>query len=139
MHIFEKLKTYISNSKIVCKSNIMITDLNKIQLLDVLDNDIQKITISDYLNEDILDIINLWNSNNCSKSNLFCVLNKKCFKLFKDDHNLYSAQMIFPLFNNNTLNGLIIFSRTTSDYIETSIKSVSGMIKFTNEIINKEI
>ena len=31
MHISEKLKEYLSNSKIVCDSNIIITDLENIK------------------------------------------------------------------------------------------------------------
>lgn len=138
MHISEKLKKYISNSKNVCHSNILITDLKGIKLNECLDKSSSSIVTSDNLNIDILKLISCWNSNNVSKSELICIMNQDCFKIFKDDINTYSAQMIFPLHQNNTLLGLMIFYRTNNNYIISSIKSVYSLVNFTNKIINEE-
>ena len=113
MHISEKLKEYLADSKIVCASNIIVTDLENIQLVELSNNNVPKITPNDKLSNDILDLIKKWNSYDIDKSDLFCVMNYYCLNLIKNDTNNYSAQMIYPLFNkDNKLLGLIIFFRT---------------------------
>ena len=138
MHISEKLKKYLYDSKIVCESNIIITDLENIKLIE-LNNNASSITSKDKLSNDILNLIKNWNSYNIDKSNLFCIMNYYCIKLIENDTNNYSAQMIFPLFNkNNKLLGLIIFFRTSKNYILSSTKPINTTVKFTNDFINKE-
>lgn len=139
MHISEKLKEYLSNSKIVCDSNIIITDLENIKLIELIDNNATTITSNDKLSNNILDLIRIWNSYNIDKSNLFCIMNYYCIKLIENDTNNYSSQMIFPLFNkNNKLLGLIIFFRTSKNYILSSTKPINTTVKITNDFINKE-
>ena len=138
MHISEKLKKYLYDSKIVCESNIIITDLENIKLIE-LNNNASSITSKDKLSNDILNLIKNWNSYNIDKSNLFCIMNYYCIKLIENDANNYSAQMIFPLFNkNNKLLGLIIFFRTSKNYILSSTKPINTTVKFTNDFVNKE-
>ena len=139
MHISEKLKEYLADSKIVCASNIIVTDLENIQLVELSNNNVPKITPNDKLSNDILDINKKWNSYDIDKSDLFCVMNYYCLNLIKNDTNNYSAQMIYPLFNkDNKLLGLIIFFRTNKDYILSSTKPISTAVKFTNEFLNEE-
>lgn len=139
MHISEKLKEYLSDSKNVCESNIIITDLENVQFIELLNGNTQNITLDNNLSDEILDLIKKWNSYDIDKSNLFCVMNYYCLNLIKNDTNNYSAQMIFPLFNkDNKLLGLIIFFRTNKDYVLTSTKPVSTAVKFTNEFLNEE-
>ena len=138
MHISEKLKEYLFNSKIVCESNIIITDLENIKLVE-LNNNASSITLKDKLSNDILNLIKNWNSYNIDKSNLFCIMNYYCLNLIENDNNNYSAQMIFPLFNKtNQLLGLIILFRTNKNYIFSSTKPISTTVKFTNDFINEE-
>ena len=139
MHISEKLKEYLFNSKIVCESNIIITDLENIKLVE-LNNNASSITLKDKLSNDILNLIKNWNSYNIDKSNLFCIMNYYCLNLIENDNNNYSAQMIFPLFNKtNQLLGLIILFRTNRNYIFSSTKPINTTIKIINDFINKEI
>lgn len=139
MHISEKLKEYLADSKIVCASNIIVTDLENVQLVELSNNNVPKITPNDKLSNDILDLIKKWNSYDIDKSDLFCVMNYYCLNLIKNDTNNYSAQMIYPLFNkDNKLLGLIIFFRTNKDYILSSTKPISTAVKFTNEFLNEE-
>lgn len=139
MHISEKLKEYLADSKIVCASNIIVTDLENIQLVELSNNNVPKITPNDKLSNDILDLIKKWNSYNIDKSDLFCIMNYYCLNLIKNDTNNYSAQMIYPLFNaKNELLGLIIFFRTNKDYIITSTKPAITTAKFVNNFINEE-
>lgn len=139
MHISEKLKEYLSDSKNVCESNIIITNLENVQFIELLNGNTQNITLDNNLSDEILDLIKKWNSYDIDKSNLFCVMNYYCLNLIKNDTNNYSAQMIFPLFNkDNKLLGLIIFFRTNKDYVLTSTKPVSTAVKFTNEFLNEE-
>ncbi len=138
MHITEKLKNYIINSKEVCNSNIVITDLKNIQLVELLNKDYSYITAGSNLSQEILDLIKSWKSYNIDKSELLCIFNYQCLKIFRNDTNNYSSQMIFPLFNDNNLLGLIIFFRINGDYILSSAKSAKSLVKFTNEILNKE-
>lgn len=139
MHISEKLKEYLSDSKNVCESNIIITDLENIEFVNLLNGNTQNITLNNKLSDEILDLIKIWNSHNIDKSNLFCIMNYYCLNLIKNGTNNYSAQMIFPLFNeSNKLLGLIIFFRTNKDYIFSSTKPISTVVKFTNDYINEE-
>lgn len=138
MHISEKLKKYLYDSKIVCESNIIITDLENIKLVE-LNNNASSIISKDKLSNDILNLIKNWNSYNIDKSNLFCIMNYYCLNLIENDNNNYSAQMIFPLFNKtNQLLGLIILFRTNKNYIFSSTKPISTTVKFTNDFINEE-
>ena len=138
MHISEKLKKYLYDSKSVCESNIIITDLENIKLVE-LNNNASSITSKDKLSNDILNLIKNWNSYNIDKSNLFCIMNYYCLNLIENDNNNYSAQMIFPLFNKtNQLLGLIILFRTNKNYIFSSTKPISTTVKFTNDFINEE-
>lgn len=138
MYISEKLRQYISNSKIVSNSNIIITDLTEIKLSEILEKDVNRISISKLISKDLESLIAHWDSENGIKNDMFCVLNKKCLEIFEDDKNEYSAQMIFPLLSHNELFGLIIFFRTDMNYIATSLKSVVPVIKFTNVFLNEE-
>ena len=139
MHISEKLKEYISDSKIVCESNILITNLNSIELIELLNDNAPNITLNDKLSNDILDLIEKWNSRNIDKNNLLCIMNYYSLDLIKDDTNNYSAQMIFPLFNkDNKLLGLIILFRTNKNYIISSAKPAITTAKFVNNFINEE-
>lgn len=97
------------------------------------------ITLNDKLSNDILDLINKWNSYNVAKSNLLCIMNYYCLNLIENDSNQYSAQMIYPLFNkSNKLLGLIIFFRTSKNYIISSAKPAITTAKFINDFINEE-
>lgn len=139
MHISEKLKEYISDSKIVCESNILITNLNSIELIELLNDNAPNITLNDKLSNDILDLIEKWNSRNIDKNNLLCIMNYYSLDLIKDDTNNYSAQMIFPIFNkDNKLLGLIILFRTNKNYIISSAKPAITTAKFVNNFINEE-
>lgn len=42
MRISEKLKEYISDSKIICESNIIITNLESIELIELLNDSTPK-------------------------------------------------------------------------------------------------
>lgn len=139
MHISEKLKEYIFDSKIVCESNILITNLNSIELIELLNDNAPNITLNDKLSNDILDLIEKWNSRNIDKNNLLCIMNYYSLDLIKDDTNNYSAQMIFPIFNkDNKLLGLIILFRTNKNYIISSAKPAITTAKFVNNFINEE-
>lgn len=139
MHIPEKLKEYLSESKIVCESNIIITDLKSIKFMELLNNNAPIVSSNDILSDDILDLVKKWDSYDINKNNLFCIMNYYCLDLIKNDTNNYSAQMIYPLFNkDNKLLGLIIFFRTNKDYILSSTKPISTAVKFTNEFLNEE-
>lgn len=139
MHISEKLKEYLSDSKNVCESNIIITDLENVKFIELLNGNTQNITLDNNLSDEILDLIKTWNSYNIDKNNLFCIMNYYCLQLIENDTIHYSAQMIFPLFNTkNELLGLIIFFRTNKDYIITSTKPAITTAKFVNNFINEE-
>lgn len=140
MHISDKIKEYLSDSKVVCESNIIITDLKSIRLIEPFNSNSDIISSNDTLSNDILTLIQKWNSHDINKSNLFCIMNYYCLDLIENDNNNYSAQMIFPLYNNknNELLGLIIFFRTNKNYIFSSTNPISTTVKFTNEFLNEE-
>ena len=63
MHISEKLKEYLSDSKNVCESNIIITDLENIEFVNLLNGNTQNITLNNKLSDEILDLIKILNDN----------------------------------------------------------------------------
>lgn len=133
MQISNQLKKYIISSVQISKSNIIITDLQKVNLVETM-NEQENRRIDNYLlNSEIVKIIDKWK---IFQPNLYLLLNREeCLKIFQEDSINYSCQMLFPIFVREKLVGLLILFRTSGNYIASSIKSTENLRKFISKFI----
>ena len=129
-----KLLNFLNTS--VLNSSILIADLKTIQY-DIMDEK-QAVPYNTYwhksLSADMLNLVEEWKSQKFSED-LFLILNKNFKQIVQNDNTKYSAQMIFPLFVNQKLDGFAIYFRTKGDYILSSSKAP----KTIRNLIQKEL
>ncbi len=112
MQITETLINYLKDSHLQLNSNVLLTDLNKIILADIFSfNDHY---LNQPLNSELLDFIQDWKDKSYSNE-LSLILNNNPKKFIINDTTNYSAQMIFPIFHNDMLQGLLLFFRTNGN------------------------
>lgn len=134
MQISNALKHYVKQSIHVSGSNVIITDFQKIQLIETLYSQ----SIEDYLLSDNLkDLLHKWANDNVDYSKLCLMLNSKdCFKILEHEEINYCCQLIFPIVTRKGIEGLLILYRTFGNYIESSVKAVESFRKFVNQFID---
>lgn len=141
MKLSNNLLRYLSNSSQILNAGIIITDLSHIVYANMTFYKDRSYSINenDYINhkitDDLHDIIMEWTNINCFNNELFKMYNKEknmiTLKLVENDKIPYYAQLIFPLFHNNKLNGLFICFRIHRNYNNSSVKSVITTRNFT--------
>lgn len=120
MQLSEDLRNYLNSSYTFIHSNILFTDLNKILL--TYTNKLNDNFADKTLGKDILRLIDNWKNNKGFDDNFICK-NDFLYKIIENDETTYSAQMIFPIYHNEVLDGLIIFFRQLGTYIPSSCKA----------------
>lgn len=95
-----------------------------------------KLYINEFLNE-LLDLIQDWKDKGYSNQ-LSLILNNNLKKFIMNDIVKYSAQMIFPIFHNEILQGLLLFFRTTGNYINSSSKAPRTIQFFIEKMLEKD-
>lgn len=119
MKLSVDLCNYLNCSYSFINSNILFSDLKKIVLTYTFD--LNNYYANKKLSNDILKIIDEWKK--CKKfNNNFILRNEFFYKIIEDDKTVYSGQMIFPIYHNNVLDGILIFFRQKGDYILSSCK-----------------
>ncbi len=139
MQLSTKCLQLLQNSNInMLKSNILIADTKSILfvIIDKKSNPLldYKYYYNKSLSQDMLDLENMWR-NKESSENLFLIVNDNLKQIISNDTTHYSAQMFFPLFMNNKLDGFAIFFRIYGDYISSSFKAPKTLRNF----IQKEL
>ena len=101
MHLSEEVISYIKTVNIpkTINSNFLISDLEKIIYTDTYEDDYY---ISKPLNNNLLSLIEKWKKLPISEDLLF-IENDSTIKLIDNDIENYSAQMIFPIYLNNSI------------------------------------
>lgn len=101
MHLSEEVIGYIKTVDIpkTINSNFLISDLEKIIYTATYEHDYY---ISKPLNNDLLSLIEEWKKLPISEDLLF-MENDSTIKLIDNDIENYSAQMIFPIYLNNSI------------------------------------
>lgn len=101
MHLSEEVIGYIKTVNIpkTINSNFLISDLEKIIYTATYEDDYY---ISKPLNNDLLSLIEEWKMLPISEYLLF-MENNSTIKLIDNDIEKYSAQMIFPIYLNNSI------------------------------------
>lgn len=134
MQITETLINYLKDSHLQLNSNVLLTDLNKIILADIFSfNDHY---LNQPLNSELLDLIQDWKDKSYSNE-LSLILNNNPKKFIINDTTNYSAQMIFPIFHKDILQGLLLFFRTTGNYIKSSSKAPRTIKFFIEKMLEK--
>lgn len=134
MQITETLINYLKDSHLQLNSNVLLTDLNKIILADIFSfNDHY---LNQPLNSELLDLIQDWKDKSYSNE-LSLILNNNPKKFIINDTTNYSAQMIFPIFHNDMLQGLLLFFRTNGNYIKSSSKAPRTIKFFIEKMLEK--
>lgn len=119
MKLSQDLCNYLNCSYSFINSNILLADLNKIVLTYTFD--LNNYYANKILSNDILKIINKWKESKRFNNN-FIWRNDFFYKIIEDDKIIYSGQMIFPIYHNNSLDGILIFFRQKGNYILSSCK-----------------
>lgn len=135
MQITETLINYLKDSHLQLNSNVLLTDLNKIILADTFS--FNEIYLDQPLNNELLDLIQDWKDKGYSNQ-LSLILNNNLKKFTTNDKANYSAQMIFPIFHNDILQGLLLFFRTTGNYIKSSSKAPRTIKFFIEKMLEKK-
>ena len=123
------------------KSNFLIADLKNIQygIIDETSNSF--LNYDNYwhkpLSQDMLDLVEEW-KNKIFSEDLFLLLNNNLKQIVKNDTITYSAQIIFPLFINEKLDGFAIFFRINGDYVISSSKAPKTIRNFIQKELNKK-
>ena len=101
MHLSEEVISYIKTVNIpkTINSNFLISDLDKIIYATTYEDDYY---ISKPLNSNLLTLIEKWKQLPVSEDLLF-MKNDSTIKLIDNDIENYSAQMIFPIYLNNSI------------------------------------
>lgn len=120
MKISKDLCNYLNSSYKFINSNILMSDLKKIILTYTFNLD--SYYINKNLDIDILSIIDEYKKYNCFNDNYIWVNNHFC-KIIEYDKLKYSGQIIFPIYHNQSLDGLLIFFRQNYGYIASSCKA----------------
>lgn len=139
MKISSRLKKYIKDSITISKSNVVITDLEKVKYVEFIDSDSKFQENNCLLSNEAKMLIEKWKIHSNYKS-LFIILNgNDCIQFLENNKNNYACQMFFPIVINNSIKGLIILYRISGNYVLSSVKSVENFKKFvTNFIEEKE-
>ena len=116
MQVSEKCINLLKSFNIsALKSNVLIADLKTIQYGIVDEKSDPTLDYDNYwhkpFSKDMLNLVDEWKDKEFSED-LFLILNNNLKQIVKDDNTKYSAQMIFPLFIDNKLDGFTIFFRT---------------------------
>lgn len=129
MQVSKKCEELLHNFNVPSiKSNVLIADLELIQY-GILDEENDKsLDYDNYwrkpLSKDMLELANEWKDRTFSED-LFLILNDNFKQIVKNDTTKYSAQMIFPIFMDNKLDGLAIFFKTYENHTKNNQKENS--------------
>lgn len=138
MKISKTIINYLSDSYSMLKSNIIITDLSSI----ILSNNKELSCINTPLSNELKKLIIKWKSS--ANSEQYLLLIDNFINVCNNDSYSYMGQMIFPIFHNNKLDGLLIFFRDKQNFIQSSLKYAKTIKHFTqiftdNDFIDENI
>ena len=133
---YELLKKFNSNPQ---DSNVLITDLESVQFVFTYEKQTDvdfKEYIHKKISKDLTDLASEWKNKTFSKD-LFLTLDSKNAKsLIQNDNAQYVAQMIFPLFNNDILDGFAIVFKINSAFTKEIEKFIQKEL-MKNSLLHK--
>lgn len=135
MKISNTLVNYLNSAHTTINSEIIVTSKESILYS----------TNQTYLNLDISKQLSIlleeW--ENSLIDDITYILPKDFLPLYNKDSTKYTGQMIFPIIHNSKIDGILIFFRTTQDFIVSSTKYGLSIQHFTeifsdNDFIDKK-
>ena len=138
MQLSEKTIQYLSTLGLPnsINSNFLIADLEKI--IYTATDHLDECYYSKPLSTDLLALIEYWKELPIAE-NIYFMENHYPIKIINNDSQKYSAQMIFPLYVEDKLQGLTIFFRNYGNYIKSSLKAPNTIRKWIMRFMGKEI
>lgn len=137
MKIVGKALEYLQNTNFeMINSNFLVADLNKVLYTDIISR-IDDCYLDKPLSKEMQELAAEWNNKEFSED-LLVVLNNNFKQIIENDSTRYSAQMFFPIFINNKLDGFAIYFRTQGDYVLTSSKAPKTIRNLLQKFLNEE-
>lgn len=125
-----------TNFKMI-NSNFLLADLNRVLYTTIISS-MDDPYLDKPLSKDMQELIAEWSNKEFSED-LLIILNNNFKQIVEDDSTIYSAQMVFPIFINNKLDGFAIYFRTQGNYILSSSKAPNTIRNFLQKFLNDEL
>lgn len=138
MKLTQKTLNYIKQSKIsqCINSNFLIADLKRVIYTENYDS---KFSYQyKYLSDNITSLIDMWNVLPISEQ-VSLIENNPTIQIVNDDTEKYSAMMIFPIYLNKQIEGVIIYFREKGNYISSSSKAPNTIRKWIMKFMGSDI
>lgn len=138
MKLTKQALDYIKLSKIskCIGSNFLIADLTKVIYTETYDSKFNY--QSKYLSHNITSLINKWNILPVSEE-IYLIENNPSIQIIDNDTEKYSAIMIFPIYLDKKISGVIIYFRENGNYISSSSKAPNTIRKFIMKCMGNDI
>lgn len=119
MYITEKLTNFLNLSENLSQSHIILTDKNSVVFLT---HDKNLPNINTKISKELNEILKLYSTD----QSLIDYINTNMDRIIPicEDFNstLYKSQIILPIFQNNLLEGLLIFLSEKEHYLPSNLK-----------------
>ncbi len=138
MELTQKALNYIKHSNIArcISSNFIITDLKRVIYTENYDS---KYNYQyKYLSNNIITLINNWTHLPISEE-ISLVENNPKIKIINNDTEKYSAMMIFPIYLDKEIAGVVIYFREKGNYIKSSSKAPNTIRKLIMKFMGNDI
>ena len=138
MKLTQKTLNYIKQSNIsqCINSNFLIADLEKVIYTENYDS---KFSYQHkYLSDNITSLIGMWNVLPISEQ-VSLVENNSTIKIVNDDTEKHAAIMIYPIYLNKQIEGIIIYFRKKGNYISSSSKAPNTIRKWIMRFMGSDI
>ena len=136
MQVTQNLLDYLHTCAITTNNEIILADLEKVLIANASNNDIFK---DKTLSGEIKKLGRNWTLDKEFTNNYFFANNAECIKLINNDNISYTAQLVFPIYHNNSLDGYLIFFRQVGNYISSSCKAPISCRKFVEIMSTNDI
>lgn len=126
----------LSNISHCINSNFLITDLKKIIYAESYDSKYSY--QSKQLSNNITSLIHKW-SNLPMSEEISLMENNPSIQIVNNDTEKYSAMMIFPIYLDAKMAGVVIYFREKGNYIKSSSKAPNTIRKWIMKFMGNDI
>lgn len=138
MELTQRTLDYIKLSNIsqCINSNFLIADLKQVIYTENYDS---KFSYQyKYLSDNITSLIDMWNILPISEQ-VSLVENNPTIQIVNNDTEKHAAMMIFPIYINKQIEGVIICFREKGNYIKSSSKAPNTIRKWIMKFMGSDI
>lgn len=119
MYITNKLVDFLTTSKKLSNSTILLTDLKRV-ILSL--SDFTKEFMNKELSQNLIDILNLYKEDLAFADHMNISMNTIVPLIFDDDISEYKSQIILPIVHSGVVDGLLIFISNDRIYLKSNLK-----------------